>query len=121
MKQQVVKRNDLKKAWYKAWQEVLFRQSETRFAELFVYFLSIAMSLLLTFSCWVWWRPDVPLKNGIMMAIINLTGHMVLTYETGYKKSFRLGRRRYFYFVWLVPVLLSVVGFIGGLFYRGVL
>jgi len=114
-------RNDLKRAWQKAWQEVLLRESQSRFAEIFAYFITIAMSLLLTFSCWIWWRSDVPLKNGLMMASISLIGHFVLAYETGYKKSFRVGQRRYFYMVWLVPVLLSVIGFIGGLFYRDIL
>lgn len=55
------------------------------------------------------------------MAFASLLGHLALTYETGYKKAFRDGQRQYFYMVWLVPMLLSGIGFIGGLFYRGIL
>jgi len=43
-----------------------------------------------------------------------------MTYETGYKKFFRVGDRQYFYIVWLIPMLLSVVGLVGGFFYRGI-
>ena len=117
-------RNELRKSWKKSSQEVLLRQSESRFAwmlVMFVDFLSIAGSLLFTFGSWIWWRSDVPLGDGIVMASISLLMHLVMSYETGYKKSFCAGQRRYFYIVWLVPMLLSLIGFIGGLFYRGIL
>ncbi len=55
-----------------------------------------------------------------MLASITLVGHLVFTYETGYKRLFRAGKRRFFYVVWIVPVLLSVVGVVGGLFYRDI-
>lgn len=113
--------NDLKKAWQKAFQEVLLKESKSRFAEMFVNFLSIAGNLLLTFGCWVWWRSDIASGDGLVMAATSLLVHFVMVYETGYKKSFCAGRQRYFYAVWLVPVLLSVIGFIGGLFYKGIL
>lgn len=124
MKQPPAKQNDLKKTWHKAFQEVLLRQSESRFTWLlvmFVDFLSIAGSLLLMLGCWIWWRSDVLLIEGLMWASISLLMHLIMAYETGYKLFFCDGQKRYFYLVWLVPVLLSVVGFIGGLFYRGIL
>lgn len=85
------------------------------------YILSVPASLLLTFGCWIWWRADVTLADGMAMAFASLLGHLALTYETGYKKAFRSGQRQYFYLVWLVPMLLSVIGFIGGLVYRDIL
>lgn len=88
---------------------------------MFVDFLSIAGSLLLTFGSWIWWRSDVALGDGIPMATTSLLMHLVMVYETGYKKFFLDGQRRFFYVVWLLPVLLSVIGFIGGFFYRGIL
>ena len=88
---------------------------------LFAYFITIVTSLLLTFGSWIWWRSDVALGDVIVMATISLLGHFVMTYETGYKEGFCDGERRYFYVVWLMPLLLSVIGFIGGFFYRGIL
>jgi hypothetical protein len=32
---------------------------------------------------------------------------LVMTYETGFKKYYAVGRRLYFYFVFLVPLILS--------------
>jgi len=117
---QHAKRNDLKKAWERSWQDQMSHLSKTKFANIFVYLLSIAGNLLLTFGCWVWWRPDVALGDGLIIASTSLLVHLVMTYETGYKKFFRVGDRQYFYIVWLIPMLLSVVGLVGGFFYRGI-
>ena len=73
-------RNDWRQAWW-AW---LFRPSGVRFAKIYVYILSVLGSLLLTFGCWIWWRADVALTDGIAMAFASLLVHLVLTYETGY-------------------------------------
>lgn len=107
--------------WRQAWWAWVFRPARGRVALKFAYFLSGALSLLLTFNCWIWWRSDVPLTQGVSMAFASLLGHLVLAYETGYKKLFLDSQRRFFYVVWLVPCVLSVIGFTGGLFYRGIL
>lgn len=117
-------RSGLQNAWKKASHKMLLSQPSGRFTWLLVTFvdlLSISMSLLLTLGCWIWWKSDVPLSNGIVLATTSLLVHSAMTYETGYKKTFCEGRRRYFYLVWVVPIMLSLIGFIGGLFYRGML
>lgn len=55
------------------------------------------------------------------MVIASLPVQFALAYETGFKKEFRDGRHLYFYLVWLIPAMLSVLGVVIGLFYKGIL
>lgn len=107
---------DRRRPWWALW----FHPRAVKFAVICVNTIGVLGSSLLTFLCWIWWRSDVPLNEGIPMAVAGLLGHLAMTYETGYKKIYLDGRRRFFYLVWLVPCVLSVVGFTGGLIYRGI-
>lgn len=55
------------------------------------------------------------------MVIASLPLQFVLAYETGFKKEFRDGRHLYFYLVWMIPTILSVLGVVIGLSYKGIL
>jgi hypothetical protein len=41
---------------------------------------------------------------------------LVFTYETGYKKSFLTGEKKFFYFVYILPFFITLVSLLAGLF-----
>ena len=77
--------------------------------------LEILGNLVLTFIAWMWWIANIEPAKAFGMVLVCGIVHPLLVYETGYKKCYRQGMRKYFYAVYLVPGILTMLGIVIGL------
>ena len=93
----------------------------SRLADIYIYYvIGIPANLVLTFNAWIWWLAKMDPGKSFSLLLASAIMHPVIVYETGYKKCYRRGLRNYFYFVFLLPGILSMLGIAVGLFVKGV-
>lgn len=61
------------------------------------------------------WSPGVSPKRAFGAVALLLLA-MASAYDRGYKKWFKYGEKKYFYFVYVLPIVLGVIGFLYGVF-----
>ena len=92
-----------------------------RFAYVYVYYvIGIPANMVLTFNAWIWWLAPMEPGKSFSMLLASAIMHPVMVYETGYKKCYRRGMRKYFYIVYLLPGILSMVGIVLGILIKGI-
>ena len=55
---------------------------------------------------------------GLIVGGLLMAWMLVMTYQTGYKKYHRPGRRLFFYVVFLTPTILAIVTYAGGMAWK---
>ena len=91
-----------------------------RWAAIYLWTLEVIFNLVLTFNAWIWWLAKMDPGKSFSLLLASAIMHPVIVYETGYKKCYRLGLRKYFYFVFLLPGILSMSGIVLGIFIKGI-
>lgn len=62
-----------------------------------------------------WWlATPLELPRTLWSAVVSLVVLMALSYETGYKKYYQVGEPRFFYIVFVIPLVLSALSFFYG-------
>ena len=91
-----------------------------QFAVIYVSALEVLGNSALTFCAWIWWLAAMEPGKSFSMLLASAIMHPVMVYETGYKKCYRRGMRKYFYIVYLLPGILSMVGIVLGILIKGI-
>lgn len=74
--------------------------------------------VLIGLSAGLWWKLNESIHISFWIGIFLLLMLYALTYEAGYKKAFlQFGMRKYYYVVYMVPVVLATIGFIYSVFH----
>ena len=82
--------------------------------------LLIIFNLFLTFSAWIWWLAKMEPADSFAFLLTSAIMHPIIVYETGYKRCYRRGMRKYFYVVYLLPGILSMMGIVLGILIKGI-
>ena len=86
------------------------------FDYLLIPFMILWASIMMGGLWWSTWTisddPDPRVRLG--QAIFVLLALDAFVYESGYKRYYRAGRKRYFYVVYIAPVCFALVGFVYG-------
>lgn len=105
---------------FRNWRYNFSTRPSGRGVAIYLWTLLVIGNLVLTFNAWIWWLAEMDPGKSFSLLLASAIMHPIMVYETGYKKCYRRGMRKYFYFVFLLPGILSILGITLGILIKGI-
>ncbi|MFC5769747.1 hypothetical protein [Thauera sinica] len=74
------------------------------------FFLPVLMWVGSVFAGFQWRNPSIGFQQSMITGLLMLGVLLALSYQTGYMGYYKIGRRRYFYMVFVVPIVVGLFG-----------